>query len=459
MTASPERPAQDLVADILAAAGGDGAGAVVAVEDVSEANLRWAVSMATTNGDVRQRSVTVTALADVAGGLAAASRSGPASQWPRLLAEAQVEARAGTPATEASDLPPCEADASFDLSPAAPAAPVVPPGLGEAFADASLELFGYAEHNVSTFYVGTSTGGRWRSVDETYRFEMCAKSPDRTRSGWRGAAGQTPADVDVAAALAEVIEGVARQGTRAEVPAEPMDVILTPSAVADLMLCLKWSANARDAAEGRSALTGDGPAGTALGRRLAERDLTLRSDPAAPGLTCAERVWTPSSSPGMTLFDSGAPIPAVDWIASGELAALASTRAAARELGLPFTPPAGNLLLRDAAGTGTLADLVARTERALLITSLWYIRDVDPQTLLVTGLTRDGTYLVEDGRITGATGNFRFNDSPLSLLGRIADAGEPVRCLPREWADYFQRTEMPPLRVRRFGLSTPSSAV
>lgn len=457
MSPTPPQPAQDLVADVLRAA--SGAGTVVAVEDVSETNLRWAVSMATTNGDVRQRSVTVTSLAEVAGGLAAASRSGPESQWPRLLAEAEAEARAGTAATEAAELPDGAHDASFDLDPAPPAEALAPAGLGAAFADAAVELFGYAEHNVSTLYVGTSAGARWRSVDQTYRFEVCAKSGDRTRSAWHGTGGETPADVDVAAALADVLEGVARQATRAELAAEPMDVILTPSAVADLMLCLKWSLSARDAAEGRSALTGDGPAGTALGRRLTDRALTLRSDPGAAGMVCADRVWTPSSSPDLTLFDTGAPVPAVDWITGGQLTALATTRAAARELSLPFVPPPGNLLLHDAAGAGSLADLVARTERALLITSLWYIRDVDPQTLLVTGLTRDGTYLVQDGQLRGATGNFRFNDSPLGMLARIADAGGPVRCLPREWADYFQRTQMPPLLVRKFGLSTASSAV
>ncbi|MFI0431548.1 MAG: metallopeptidase TldD-related protein, partial [Candidatus Nanopelagicales bacterium] len=119
---------------------------------------------------------------------------------------------------------------------------------------------------------------------------------------------------------------------------------------------------------------------------------------------------------------------------------------------------AANLELSDAAGSGTLADVIARSDDALVVTSLWYIRDVDLQAMLVTGLTRDGTYVVRDGRIVGGAGNFRFNDSPLAVLGRIVDAGAPVRCLPREWADYFTRTSMPPLVVRDFGLSTASAA-
>ena len=171
------------------------------------------------------------------------------------------------------------------------------------------------------------------------------------------------------------------------------------------------------------------------------------------------RLWTPYSGSGVSLFDTGSAIEDVQWIADGRLAALITSRGAAAEFDLPATVPAENLLLTDADGHGTLADVIARTERALLITSLWYIRDVDPQQLLVTGLTRDGTYLVVDGKITGATGNFRFNDSPMALLRRIVDAGDTVRCLPREWADYFTRTAMPPLVVADFGLSTASSAV
>ena len=95
----------------------------------------------------------------------------------------------------------------------------------------------------------------------------------------------------------------------------------------------------------------------------------------------------------------------------------------------------------------------------LLVTCLWYIREVDAQSLLLTGLTRDGVYVVRDGEVIGAAGNFRFNDSPLGMLDRIADAGTPVDCLPREWADWFTRTRVAPLAIEDFNLSTTSEAV
>ena len=102
--------------------------------------------------------------------------------------------------------------------------------------------------------------------------------------------------------------------------------------------------------------------------------------------------------------------------------------------------------------------MIAATERGLLLTTLWYIREVDPQTLLLTGLTRDGVFLVENGEVTGAVNNFRFNESPVDLLGRTVQAGRTERTLPREWNDWFTRAAMPTLRVPDFNMSSVSPA-
>jgi predicted Zn-dependent protease len=102
--------------------------------------------------------------------------------------------------------------------------------------------------------------------------------------------------------------------------------------------------------------------------------------------------------------------------------------------------------------------MIARTERGLLLTCLWYIREVDPERLLLTGLTRDGVYLIENGRVSGAVNNFRFNESPLELLGRISEVGRTEKVLCREWNDFFNRTAMPPIRVPDFNMSTVSQA-
>jgi predicted Zn-dependent protease len=111
-----------------------------------------------------------------------------------------------------------------------------------------------------------------------------------------------------------------------------------------------------------------------------------------------------------------------------------------------------------AGATGTADDLVAGVERGLLLTCLWYIREVDPQVLLLTGLTRDGVYLVENGEVVGSVNNFRFNESPVSLLDRFSQAGATLPAFSREWGDYFPRTAMPALRVPDFNMSSTSQA-
>jgi predicted Zn-dependent protease len=98
-------------------------------------------------------------------------------------------------------------------------------------------------------------------------------------------------------------------------------------------------------------------------------------------------------------------------------------------------------------------------QNGLLITCLWYIREVDSESLLLTGLTRDGVYVVENGEIIGAASNFRFNESPVGMLNRIVDAGQSIACLPREWADYFARAKVTPLTISDFNLSTKSDAI
>jgi len=136
---------------------------------------------------------------------------------------------------------------------------------------------------------------------------------------------------------------------------------------------------------------------------------------------------------------------------------LVRNRGQAARTGLEPTPPADNLIM-EGGGTASLDDMIARTERGLLLTCLWYIREVDPERLLLTGLTRDGVYLIEQGEIVGAVNNFRFNESPIELLGRLTEvgAGEQTQC--REWSDFVNRTVMPPVRVPDFNMSTVSQA-
>jgi predicted Zn-dependent protease len=195
-----------------------------------------------------------------------------------------------------------------------------------------------------------------------------------------------------------------------------------------------------------------------VGERLTDRGLTLRSDPHYRGLECSDFVADRASSATSSVFDSGLQLSATDWIRDGELAALLQTRHTAEMTGLPLTPGIDNLILEDSAAAGSLDDLIAATDYGLLLTCLWYIREVDPQTLLLTGLTRDGVHLVEGGEVVGTVNNFRFNESPIDLLGRVSASSVSQPCLPREWGDYFTRAAMPALRVADFNMSSVSKA-
>jgi predicted Zn-dependent protease len=134
-----------------------------------------------------------------------------------------------------------------------------------------------------------------------------------------------------------------------------------------------------------------------------------------------------ASGTDVSVFDNGLPVGPTPWVEDGRLQALEYHRAAAARSGTVATPPGDNLVLELPGATDSLDDLIARTERGLLLTCLWYIREVDPVTLLVTGLTRDGVYLVDGGEVVGAVNNFRFNESPIDVLARTTEAGRTVR--------------------------------
>ena len=160
----------------------------------------------------------------------------------------------------------------------------------------------------------------------------------------------------------------------------------------------------------------------------------------------------------MSVFDNGLELEPTQWIADGRLNALLQTRYSAGVTGLAVTPFIDNLALDAPPTHDGIDDIVAATDRGVLLTCLWYIREVDPQTLLLTGLTRDGVFLVENGEVTGAVNNFRFNESPVDLLARTVQASRTVRTLPREWNDWFTRAAMPALRVPDFNMSSVSQA-
>ncbi|WP_424214438.1 metallopeptidase TldD-related protein [Streptomyces sp. BI20] len=445
-------------------------GCVVIADEESSANLRWAGNALTTNGVTRGRTLTVIATVDGKEGTASAVVSRAAvtrDEVEGLVRAAEAAARTAAPAEDARELVSgVPASADFTAPPAETSSAVFDafaPALGAAFARARAggrELYGFANHELVSTYLGTSTGLRLRHDQPNGTLEVNAKSPDRSRSAWAGRATRDFADVDPLALDEELAVRLGWAERKVELPAGRYETLLPPTAVADLLIYQMWSAAARDAAEGRTVFSKPG-GGTRVGERLSPLPLTLRSDPREAGLESAPFVIAHSSGDDASVFDNGLPIGPVEWIGDGELKRLTTTRHSAELTGLPVSPAFGNLVL-EAGGVKSLDEMVAGLGHdgpALLLTCLWYIREVDPATLLLTGLTRDGVYVVERGEVVGAANNFRFNESPVDLLSRAVEAGRTERTLPREWNDWFTRTAMPALRVPDFNMSSVSQGV
>jgi predicted Zn-dependent protease len=444
---------------------------VVIGGESTTSNLRFAANSLTTNGQMTDRSLTMISIIDDEDGRKAGVVTRTVTdddELAALVAASEQAARGASPADDAFDLvEPYPNSDDWDAPPTAAGIEVFAdfaPALRAAFGRleaADERLYGFAEHELASTWLATSTGLRRRFDQPDGRLELNAKSADLARSAWAGV-HTTDFDIDLAEMVDDLHQRLDWARTSIELPAGRYETILPPSAVADLMIYAYWTAAARDAEEGRSVFSADDGT-TRIGEQLTELPLTLRSDPAGggfPSLVCAPFEIAGASGGGLqSVFDNGAPIAATDWISDGRLAELMRTRSWAAQTGAQPRPSIGNLIFGGTRPDApSLREMIGSTQRGLLLTCLWYIREVDPQTLLLTGLTRDGVYLIEDGQVKGAVNNFRFNESPVGLLSRITEVGATAPTLPREWGDYFSRTAMPPIRVRDFNMSTVSPA-
>ena len=432
-------------------------GCVVVVSASSSANLRWAGNSLTTNGAVRGRSVSVVSVLGTSVGVRSAT---VVDDLEGLVRASEQAARDASPAEDAGPLVTGPAAGDF-AEPARRTTPDVfgdvPRDLGAAFRAArrdQVQLYGYASHDLTTTWLGSSNGLRLRHVQPTGYIELTGRSSGG--SSWVGQHTRDWSDVTVAGMDAEVRRRLGWGARRVDLPPGRYETLLPPSAVADLLAYAYWTASGRSAAEGRTVYSRPG-GGTRVGERLGPAGLRLTSDPHDPDLATAPFVVTTASSSMSSVFDNGLPLSRTDWIADGTLQALVQTRSSAATTQSAVTPYIHNLVL-DGDGSATADDMVASTERGLLLTCLWYIREVDPQTLLLTGLTRDGVYLVEDGQVVAAVNNFRWNESPVGLLGRLSEVGRSVATLPREWSDGFTWVRMPTVRVPDFNMSSVSQA-
>ena len=297
-----------------------------------------------------------------------------------------------------------------------------------------LEVAGFMEVSAGASSVANSRGlfGYHRSTSVDY--SLTARTADGRGSGWAGGAHRDWNALDAEGIHARAIAKAIASRDARPLPAGVYPAILEPAAVLDLVSLLPSSLDARRAHEGRSPFSRPDE-GTAIGEQILDPKITLRSDPIGMGAA-------PFSGEGLPALPR-------TWIQNGRLRRLAYSRWWAQQREQEPTGFAGSIRME--GEPRSLEQLIAETERAVLVTRFWYVRSLDPRTLLHTGLTRDGTFWVEDGRIQYPVNNFRWNDSPLLAFRTVEAMSRPERV--------STGYELPAVRVPEFNFASVSEAV
>ncbi|PWJ42953.1 TldD/PmbA family protein [Sediminitomix flava] len=266
-------------------------------------------------------------------------------------------------------------------------------------------------------------------------FTLTVRSKDGTGSGWvrRDFNDVSKFDIEKATSIA-VQKATDSRNAKAIEPGK-YTVILEPAASADLIRNMGFNMSARSADEGRSFMSKRG-GGTKIGEKMFDERVTIYSDP-----------WHPEV-PASAISGDGLPREKTMWVENGVVKNLFRSRYWADKNGEVAMPRPSNMIM--VGGDKSTQELIESTEKGILVTRLWYIRSVDPQTLLYTGLTRDGTFYIENGKIKFPIKNMRFNESPVIMLNNIEDLGKPVR---------FDGKMIPPMKIRDFTFTSLSDAI
>jgi predicted Zn-dependent protease len=301
--------------------------------------------------------------------------------------------------------------------------------------DAKLEAAGYLENTAGFNAMMNSKGlfGYNRSTDVS--FSVTLRTQDGTGSGYISKSYNDSTKLDtLALTKIAAAKATGSVGAKAIEPGK-YTVILEPLAASDMMGNMFGGFDARNADEGRSYMSKKG-GGTRLGEKLFDEKVNLYSDPLHPDLP-----FSPFSG-------DGRPQQKTVWVENGVVKKLSYSRYWAQLKNAEAVPPPGRIVM--AGGNSSIEDMIKGTEKGILVTRFWYIRNVDPQTLLLTGLTRDGTFYIENGKIQFPIKNFRFNESPVIMLNNIEELGKPERT---------ENMIVPPMKIRDFTFTSLSDAV
>jgi predicted Zn-dependent protease len=304
-----------------------------------------------------------------------------------------------------------------------------------------LTTAGFIVTNAFSTAIGNDKGlfAYHRATNANYT--VTVRTKDGTGSGWAGGEHNDWNQVDIAGLSQRAIEKA--KLSRNPVAIEPgrYTVILEPQAVGDLVQLFANYVGARQADEGRSPFSKQG-GGNKIGEKILDERVSLLADP------FDSRVLAQP-------FDGqGMPLTRQVFVENGVLKQLFYTRFWAQKQGKTATGAPTSFIM--SGGDASVEDMIKSTERGVLVTRLFYLREVDPRTILYTGLTRDGTFLIENGKISKAVKNFRFNESPLFMLNNLETLGRPVRLAGTEAGGAIV---VPAIKVRDFNFTSLSDAV
>ena len=301
---------------------------------------------------------------------------------------------------------------------------------------------GYYE-NTSSFQAKLNSKGLFAYYTSTnVNFALTARTNDGTGSGYAGRDYNDVAKLDAPAVSKIAIDKAVLSREPKAIEPGKYTVILEPAASTPILSTMGFGFDARQADEGRSFMSKAG-GGTKIGEKLVDERVTIYSDPAHPEVPQAG--WS----------GDGRVQEKVPMIENGVAKNLFYSRYWAQKQGKKAVPFPTNMIME--GGTMSLEDMIKDTKKGVLVTRTWYIRMVDPQTVLVTGLTRDGTFYIEDGKIAYPIKNFRFNESPIIMLNNLEALGKPERV--GSGGDSFSGAVIPPMKIRDFTFSSLSDAV
>jgi predicted Zn-dependent protease len=419
----------------------------VKIEGADGTNLRFARGSATTNGYRSTLRVTVESRVGQRAGSASATGLDE-KDLDEALRRSELIARSAPENPEM--MPPLgpqayEPGAGYDAPTAAvravDLAAAAKPVIEEA-GQRNIDVAGFGVAQQGFDALATSTGLFAHDRRTGAEFTVTARNKEGTWSGWAGVSETRFGRLDSARLGRRAIDKAAYSASPVRLDPGKYTVILEPSAVSDFVGYMLWYMNARPADEGRSFFSKKG-GGNKIGEKLFQDDVTIFSDPGDP------------IAPERTFGDDGLPRRRVVWVADGVLQNLVYPRFWARQKGRePVSRPRSFVM---AGGPTSIDDMIRETKRGVLVTRLWYIRIVDPQKLVLTGLTRDGNFLIEDGRVVGPALNFRFNESPAAVLGNVLAIGPSERTRGGEFEE--SAASAPPLLVKDFNFSSPSDAI